>query len=229
MSRLLILPLLATLALMGCAGSSTDTASSTPAEQTALTMADLDPALADTAIFAGGCFWCMEPPFDKIEGVAATISGFAGGTVPNPSYRRVVQGGTGHTEVIQIIYDASQVDFGTLLQVYWRNVDPFDAGGQFCDRGDTYRPEIFALNAEQQAQAEASKQAIAQRFDQPLVVDITPTDTFYPAEDYHQNFYKTNPDRYYSYRIGCRRDARLEQIWGDEAGGDAFIASANGE
>jgi peptide-methionine (S)-S-oxide reductase len=208
------------LLLAGCANSSADgpPASSEKAEMAEMAI-DIDPANADTATFAGGCFWCMEPPFDKLDGVTATISGFSGGSVVNPTYQQVTAGNTGHTEAVDIIYDATKTDYETLLYVYWRNVDLLDDGGQFCDRGASYRPVIFPRNAEQKRLAEASKEEVAARFEQPVVVPIQPFDAFYPAEDYHQNFYKKDPARYNSYRSGCGRDARLRQLWGDEAGG----------
>ena len=207
---------------MACSAPANSGNGATPDERQA--MQTLDAAVADTAVFAGGCFWCMEPPFDKLDGVAATISGYAGGSVPNPTYQEVAAKKTGHAEVLQVIYDADKVSYETLLNVYWRNVDPFDAGGQFCDRGSPYRPAIFPANAEQRTLAEASYGEVDARFAQPLAVEIIDLETFYPAEDYHQNFYKTNPDRYYSYRTGCRRDARLQQIWGDEAGGGMYAS-----
>ncbi|HMB91193.1 MAG TPA: peptide-methionine (S)-S-oxide reductase MsrA [Rhodothermales bacterium] len=218
--ELLALLLVAGLLLAGCANSSADgpSAEADMAEAEAMTV-DIDPANADTATFAGGCFWCMEPPYDKLDGVAATISGYAGGSVANPTYEQVSSGATGHAEVVNIIYDATTVDFETLLYVYWRNVDLLDDGGQFCDRGSSYRPVIFYHNEEQRQRAEASKEEVAERFDQPVVVPIQPLDAFYPAEDYHQNFYRKDPRRYKSYRTGCGRDARLRQLWGDEAGG----------
>ena len=178
---------------------------------------ELDPALLDTATFAGGCFWCMEPPYDEIEGVKATISGFAGGEKPDPTYREVASGATQYAEVVQVIYDSAEVDYERLLGVYWHNVDPLDARGQFCDRGMQYRPAIFYHNAHQRRLAEASKERLkaSGRFSEPIVVNITALDgSFYAAEAYHQNFYKKNPDRYYSYRRGCRRDARLQELWG---------------
>jgi len=196
----------------------TSDASAQEANQPTQPAVDLDPAVADTATFAGGCFWCMEPPYDKLDGVAATLSGYAGGDVPNPSYREVTSGQTGHTEVVQVIYDSTQVGYERLLQVYWRNIDPLDNGGQFCDRGSSYRPLIFVHDEQQRELAAASKEVVAQRFDDPVVVPIEPLEAFYRAEAYHQNFYTKNPDRYYSYRRGCRRDARLRDLWGDMAG-----------
>ena len=215
------------LLLAGCVSSSAEgpAASAENADLASETI-DIDPANADTATFAGGCFWCMEPPFDKLDGVAATISGYAGGDVANPTYEEVTAGTTGHYETVNIIYDSTKVDYQTLLDVYWRNVDPLDDGGQFCDRGSSYRPAIFARSERQQRLAETSKADVAERFDEPIVVPIQPLNAFYAAEDYHQNFYKKDPVRYKSYRQGCGRDARLEQLWGDEAGG---IAAASQE
>lgn len=173
----------------------------------------------ERATFAGGCFWCMEPPYDEIDGVVETISGFSGGHVVDPSYRQVVRGGTGHLEVVQIVYDPDQVDYRELLEVYWRNVDPFDGGGQFCDRGDSYRPAIFVNDKQQKQLASKSKRALQKRFDQPIAVTIEPFEAFYPAEEGHQDYYRKNPVRYKYYRWRCGRDERLESVWGNEAGG----------
>jgi len=186
---------------------------------------DLAPAVADTATFAGGCFWCMEPPYDKIDGVASTTSGFAGGEEVDPSYRDVAMGKTSHTEVVQVVYDSTKVSYERLLRIYWHNVDPFDGSGQFCDRGSQYRPAIFTHSARQQRLAEQSKETVAARFEQSIAVQIEPLDAFYPAETYHQNYYKKNPRDYKSYRTGCGRDARLRDIWGDAAGSDAPLAA----
>ncbi|WP_405231025.1 peptide-methionine (S)-S-oxide reductase MsrA [Lentisalinibacter salinarum] len=171
------------------------------------------------ATFAGGCFWCMEPPYDKLEGVKSTVSGFMGGHVKDPSYQQVVRGGTGHAEVVQVTYDPEVVSYETLLAVYWRNVDPFDGGGQFCDRGASYRPEIFWHTAAQRETAAASKSELQERFDQEIAVAVTEAGEFYPAEDYHQNYYEKNPVRYKFYRWNCGRDQRLEEVWGEQAGG----------
>ena len=173
----------------------------------------------EKATFAAGCFWCTEQAFDKVEGVIETVSGYAGGNVPNPSYRQVSSGNTGHAEVLQVTYDPSKVSYDHLLYVFWRNVDPLDGGGQFCDRGNQYRPAIFYHNEEQRAQAEASLKELQSsgRFSRPIRVEITPLDAFYPAEDYHQNFYRNNPARYNFYVNACGRYARLDQVWGDEA------------
>jgi peptide-methionine (S)-S-oxide reductase len=182
-------------------------------------------AVADTATFAGGCFWCMEPPYDKIDGVASTTSGFSGGEMVNPSYREVASGATKHTEVVQVVYDSSKISYERLLRVYWHNVDPFDGTGQFCDRGSQYRPAIFVHNARQRRLAEQSKAAVTTRFDRPIAVTINDFEAFYAAEDYHQNYYRKNPGEYKRYRQGCGRDARLRAIWGDAAGSDAPLAS----
>ena len=185
---------------------------------------DIAPAQADTVVLAGGCFWCMEKPFEDLDGVASVVSGFSGGTVPNPTYDEVTRKTTGHYESVQVIYDPSVVSFDTLLQVYWHNVDPLDDTGQFCDRGSPYRPAIFVRTAEERAAAEATKAQLADRFADPVVVPVLDAAPFYAAEDYHQDFYRTNPGHYKRYRTGCRRDARLEQLWGDAAGhlGDAL-------
>ncbi len=180
----------------------------------------LEPAVSDTATFAGGCFWCMEPPYDKIDGVASTTSGFAGGETANPSYREVARGNTDHTEVVQVIYDSTSVSYEHLLRIYWHNVDPFDGSGQFCDRGSQYRPAILAHDDHQYRLAQQSKEAVEAQFEQAIAVQIQRLDAFYAAEDYHQNYYKKKPQDYKRYRRGCRRDARLREIWGDDAGSD---------
>ena len=185
---------------------------------------DIPAAKADTATFAGGCFWCMEPPYDKIEGVQATISGFSGGTMVDPTYKEVAYGKTDHTEAVQVIYDSTKVSYERLLRIYWHNVDPFDGTGQFCDRGSQYRPAIFAHDTEQRRQAEESKATVAAQFDKPLAVEIHDYEAFYAAEKYHQNYYKKNPANYKNYRQGCGRDARLREIWGEAAGSDAPLS-----
>jgi peptide-methionine (S)-S-oxide reductase len=172
------------------------------------------------ALFASGCFWCTESDFDKVPGVIATTSGYTGGQVPNPDYESVSSGRTGHAESVEVIYDPKLVSYDELLDHYWRNVDPFTAHRQFCDVGTQYRPEIFVVDAAQRAAAEASKARVQQRFkDQAVVVAITDAGPFYPAEDYHQDYYKKNSAQYRFYRYGCGRDARLAAIWGDEEAG----------
>ena len=178
----------------------------------------LDPALADTVVFAGGCFWCMEKPFEELDGVASVVSGFSGGTVANPTYDEVSRKTTGHYEVVEVVYNPQVVPFDTLLQVYWHNVDPFDDGGQFCDRGSPYRPAIFVRTPAERAAAAATVSQVQEKFGLPVLVPVLDAAPFYAAEDYHQDFYRTNPAHYNRYRTGCRRDARLEQLWGDAAG-----------
>ncbi|MEL6248539.1 MAG: peptide-methionine (S)-S-oxide reductase MsrA [Cyanobacteria bacterium J06648_16] len=179
------------------------------------------PALADsltTATFAGGCFWCMESPFDQVPGVVETTAGYTGGAVANPTYEAVSSGTTGHFEAIQITYDPTQVDYSTLLEVFWHNVDPIDDRGQFCDKGSQYRSAIFYSSADEAEAAAQSKQAIAEQLNQDIATDIRPASAFYAAEAYHQDYYLTHPVRYQVYRFGCGRDQRLSQVWGDAAG-----------
>ncbi|MEM1082221.1 MAG: peptide-methionine (S)-S-oxide reductase MsrA [Pseudomonadota bacterium] len=187
------------------------------------------PAWADEAVatFGGGCFWCMEPPYDKLDGVISTTSGFMGGRLSNPSYRDVTTGTTGHVEVVQVRYDPDKISYEDLLYVYWRNVDPLTNNRQFCDRGEPYRPVIFAHGETQAELANASRQALidAARFDDPIIVPVEPAAEFWPAEDYHQDYYEKNPIRYRYYRFSCGRDGRLEDLWGDEARADEFIES----
>ncbi|WP_445358908.1 peptide-methionine (S)-S-oxide reductase MsrA [Microbulbifer sp. ANSA005] len=167
-----------------------------------------------TAIFAGGCFWCMELPFDKVDGVLETTSGYSGGHVKNPTYEQVSSGGTGHAEVVQVKYDANKVSYSDLLNIFWHNVDPFDSGGQFCDRGDQYRAEIFYGSQEEKVLAEESKKKVEAELGKKVVTQIKPAATFYPAEAYHQDYYQRNPLRYKYYRYRCGRDKRLEEVWG---------------
>jgi methionine-S-sulfoxide reductase len=192
----------------------------------AAVVAGTSPALSQTAggavaTFGSGCFWCTESDFDKVPGVISTTSGYMGGSVPNPTYEMVGTGRTGHAEVVQVAYDPAKVSYQQLLDVYWHNVDPFDANGQFCDKGSQYRPVIFAHTPEQKRLAEESKAAKAKelsaKFKFPVVVAIEDAKPFTAAEDYHQDFYKKNPGHYSRYRIGCGRDARLKQIWGPPA------------
>lgn len=173
------------------------------------------------ATFAGGCFWCMEPPYDKLDGVVSTTSGYAGGPEKNPTYEQVSSGTTGHAEVVQVVYDPNKVSYEKLLQVFWHNVDPLTPNAQFCDHGPQYRTAIFFHDAEQKRLAEASKRALEAggKLPGPIVTQIAPLDdTFYPAEEYHQDYYVKNPLRYKLYRGNCGRDRRLEQLWGDQAG-----------
>jgi peptide-methionine (S)-S-oxide reductase len=174
-----------------------------------------------TATFAGGCFWCMESPFDKRDGVVSVTVGYTGGHTKNPTYEEVSAGGTGHAEAVQIAYDPAKISYDKLLWIFWRNVDPLAKDAQFCDHGSQYRSAIFYRGEEQKTLAEASKKALedSNRFPSPIVTEIVPASEFYPAEEYHQHYYKKNPVRYRYYRYGCGRDRRLEQLWGKEAGG----------
>ncbi len=168
------------------------------------------------ATFAGGCFWCMEGPFDKLDGVVSTTSGYTGGQTDNPSYPQVSSGSTGHTEAVQIVYDPAQISYEELLDVFWINHDPTESDGQFCDKGSQYRPGVFYHDEDQKRAAEASKADVerTRTFDEPVMTEITLAGTFYPAEDYHQDYYVRNPIRYKMYRYGCGRDRRLQQLWG---------------
>ena len=173
---------------------------------------------ATLAIFAGGCFWCMEPPFDKLDGVVSTTSGYIGGHKNNPTYQQVSAGDTGHAEAVQVVYDPAKVSYEELLEVFWRNIDPTTPDRQFCDRGSQYRAGIFYHGEEQRALAQASKRALEQDkpFGAPIVTKLVPAGRFYPAEDHHQDYYEKNPLRYKFYRFNCGRDQRLDELWGDK-------------
>ena len=180
------------------------------------------PKAAATAVatFAGGCFWCMEPPYDKLPGVISTTSGYMGGGKRYPSYEEVSNGVTGHAEVVQVAYDPSKVSYEKLLEVFWVNIDPTVENRQFCDRGTQYRTAIFVHTPEQRKAADASKAAVekSKPFSEPIVTPVVDAGEFWPAEDYHQDYYRKNPARYTYYRTGCGRDARLKQLWGAKAG-----------
>ncbi|MBU2582553.1 MAG: peptide-methionine (S)-S-oxide reductase MsrA [Alphaproteobacteria bacterium] len=171
----------------------------------------------ELATFGSGCFWCTESDFDKVAGVVSTISGYMGGKTQNPTYKSVSSGTTGHAEVLQVAFDPNQVTYKQLLDHYWRTTDIIDGGGQFCDRGSQYRPVIFAHTPEQKRLAETGLKAIddSKRFDKPVAVEIADAAPFTPAEDYHQDYYKKNPNRYAYYRFGCGRDRRIKQLWGE--------------
>jgi peptide methionine sulfoxide reductase msrA/msrB len=176
---------------------------------------DKSTANAHSAVFAGGCFWCTESDFEKVDGVIEVVSGYTGGQVDNPTYNQVSAGGTGHVEAVKVIYDPHKVSYAQLLDYFWRHVDPTDAGGQFVDRGNQYRSVIFYADEEQRQMAEASKKALAAagRFDRPIMTSILPLGVFYEAEAYHQDYYKKNPIRYNWYRSGSGRDQFLRQAW----------------
>lgn len=168
--------------------------------------------LLQKATFAGGCFWCMVHPFDQLKGVVKVTSGYTGGTLQNPTYEEVSSGTTGHREAVEIEYDPKQISYAKLLDVFWHNVDPTDNAGQFCDDGPQYRSAIFYHDAEQQRLAVASKAALGQRM--KVYTDVLPAGPFWPAEEYHQDYYRKNPVRYWFYRLNCGRDSVLERIWG---------------
>ena len=174
------------------------------------------PPRTETAIFAGGCFWCVEADFDKVDGVLETTSGYIGGRVPNPTYSAVSAGGTGHTEAVKIVFDPARITYAQLLEKFWPTIDPTVKDQQFCDVGSQYRSGIFPLDQKQLKEAEASKAARqkSKPFKAPIVTEITLATTFYPAENYHQDYYLKNPIRYRYYRTGCGRDARLKDLWG---------------
>lgn len=171
-------------------------------------------ATTAVATFAGGCFWSMEYPFDKLSGVISTTSGYTGGRTQNPTYEKVSGSGTGYAEAVQVTYDPNIVSYETLLEVFWHNIDPLATNRQFCDEGTQYRTAIFYATPEQRALAEASKLNVHEEFDKPIATEIIAASRFYPAEEYHQDYYAKNPTRYKSYRVKCGRDQRLQQLWG---------------
>ncbi|HEV2146000.1 MAG TPA: peptide-methionine (S)-S-oxide reductase MsrA [Longimicrobiaceae bacterium] len=193
-----------------------------PAEADAPSAAAAAPASAQqglkTATFAGGCFWCVEEAFDAAEGVVSTTSGYMGGHVRNPTYKQVSAGGTGHAEVVQVVYDPRKIGYAELLNVFWRNVDPVTPNRQFCDVGSQYRSAIFAHDAEQRRLADASKAALDRsgKLSGPVVTEVVPAAKFYPAEEYHQDYYRKNPIRYKYYKFSCGRARRLEEVWGKQ-------------
>ncbi len=203
------LPAVLAMAVLLSAGLSLSTASLAGAAENEL----------EVATFAGGCFWCVESDFDNVTGVVRTISGYTGGAVSDPTYKQVSAGGTGHREAVQIFYDPKQVSYATLVEIFWRSVDPTDGGGQFCDRGESYETAIFANSLEQKQQAEASKGTLQRSavLGRPIVTPIEVAGPFYPAEDYHQDYYKKSPLRYNFYRYRCGRDSRIEELWGEDA------------
>jgi peptide-methionine (S)-S-oxide reductase len=170
----------------------------------------------EKATFAGGCFWCMEPPFDELPGVLSTTSGYTGGRTKNPTYEQVSLGGTGHAEAVEVVYDPSKIAYARLLDVFWKNIDPITPNRQFCDIGTQYRSAIYYHTEEQKRLAEASKRALENsgRFQQPIVTEIAAVSPFYRAEEYHQDYYKKNPIRFKFYKYRCGRDQRLEELWG---------------
>jgi peptide-methionine (S)-S-oxide reductase len=207
------------LVLSLAGGSAALHAQPTGGGATASTATPVAPAGTRKAIFAGGCFWCVESDFDKLPGVLSTTSGYVGGTVPNPTYEQVSGKHTGHAEAVEVVFDPAKVTYAQLLNHFWRTIDPTTVDRQFCDVGSPYRTGIFALDATQLAEARASKAALekAKPFKEPIVTEVTLAGPFYAAEGYHQDYYKKNPLRYQYYRASCGRDARLKQLWGSQA------------
>ena len=180
-------------------------------------------AATEEAVLAGGCFWCLEHDLEKLPGVLDVVSGYSGGSLERPSYRQVSAGGTGHQEAVRVRFDTEKIRYATLLRAYWRNIDPFDGRGQFCDKGDSYRPVIFTTNAQQVVEARNSAVAAARELGRPvsaLKVVIKPLNRFWPAEGYHQNYAERNTLKYRYYRFACGRDRRLDQVWGSQARSD---------
>src|SRR5437763_432821 len=168
----------------------------------------------DTATFAGGCFWSMERAFDQVAGVVAVTVGYTGGTMPHPSYEQVSTGQTGHLESVQVVYDPRRIAYERLVDAFWHDIDPTQADGQFCDHGPEYHTAIFYRDSTEYRVAAASRRALERRFEKPIVTAIVPATAFYPAEPYHQHYYRKNPVRYGMYRVACGRDRRLREIWG---------------
>ena len=216
MTKRMVFGALAATALAGCGSDYQPKLPDAPTQAAAAPSANGGTA---TAIFAGGCFWCTEADFEKVRGVKEAVSGYTGGTTENPTYEQVTAGGTGHYEAVRVTYDPSQVSYEQLTDYYFRTVDPLDAEGQFCDRGDSYRTAIFPVDAEQKRIAEAEKAQAAETLSKPIATSIIPAGRFYPAEGYHQDYYKTNKLKYNFYRSRCGRDARLAEVWGEAAKG----------
>jgi peptide-methionine (S)-S-oxide reductase len=207
-----------TLAVTACSAPATGQPTSQPAT-TATSQLGAPPAGQAIATFAGGCFWCMEKPFEQLDGVKSVTSGYTGGPEANPSYQQVSAGVTGHTEAIRIVYDPARITYARLVEVFWHNIDPTQANGQFCDRGTQYRTGIFVHDAAQRATAEASRAKLAgAKLPGPVITQISPAGPFFAAETYHQDYYKKNPSQYQRYRMGCGRDQRLQTLWGPSAG-----------
>jgi peptide-methionine (S)-S-oxide reductase len=218
MLRRMIVPFagLATFGLVGMSVLGLRPGGSPPTDRTPAVL-PVPTAAQRVATFAGGCFWSMQKAFDGVAGVASVTAGYAGGSQPNPSYEQVETGKTGYAESVQVIYDPARISYQGLLDVYWHHIDPLTPNQAFCDRGPQYRSIIFYRDPAQQRAAEASKQALdrSHRFATPIVTAIQPATRFYPAEEYHQQFYKKNPARYQAYVIGCGREGRIRELWGD--------------
>jgi peptide-methionine (S)-S-oxide reductase len=209
-------------ALVGAAAAAGPAPGATAAASAAApapTLAPTPAGMTARAIFAGGCFWCVEADFDKIDGVLGTTSGYSGGTLANPTYEQVSAKHTGHAEVVEVVFDPARVSYAKLVEHFWRSIDPTTKDRQFCDAGSPYRTAIYTLDDAQLKTALASRAALekSKPFKDPVVTEIVPAGAFYPAEAYHQDYYKKNPVRYQYYRSGCGRDARLKQLWGGAA------------
>ena len=209
-------PFCSALLLAACSPDYQAQVDTAAAPQAAQSQADPSGATA-TAVFAGGCFWCTEADFEKVPGVISAVSGYTGGTVPNPTYEQVSAGGTGHYEAVQVTYDPARVSYEQLADYFFRTVDPLDAGGQFCDRGESYRTALFVEGGAQRSIAEREKAQAAEQLAQPVVTPVLARSEFYEAEGYHQDYYKKNTLKYNFYRSRCGRDERLEELWGGKA------------
>ena len=209
---------IASVSLVAC--SQAQSPASDPSATSAAATAAQASGPTAKAVFAGGCFWCVESDFDKVPGVLSTTSGYTGGKTANPSYEEVSSNLTGHAEAVEIVFDPAKVSYAQLVEHLWRTIDPTTKDRQFCDVGSPYRTAIFAQDTDQLRIAQASRAALEKTkpFADPIVTEVVQADTFYPAEEYHQNYYRKNPVRYDYYRTGCGRDARLKQLWGDAAG-----------
>ena len=213
-----LLPL-ALLTFVGCTDADAGGSGSLDPDRVPATKQAPPPAKGQAvAVFAGGCFWCMEKPFEKVSGVIEVSSGYAGGKIDGPSYKEIGSGATQHIEAIHVLYEPDKVSYARLLEVFWHNIDPTQADGQFCDRGHQYTTAVFTSDPEESRLALESKKAVAKELGKTVVTDIRPAAPFWMAEDYHQDFYKTNPAHYQRYRTGCGRDRRLQELWGDKAG-----------
>ena len=220
-SQIATVTLAASLVLASCSGARSQTTGDPPRGSARELHTQAAPPAGEgqeVAIFAGGCFWCMERPFEDLPGVISVLSGYTGGELEGPSYDEVSAGRTGHAEAVRVLFDPSRTTYEQLLEVFWHNVDPTQADAQFCDHGNQYRTEIFVRNAEERKLAEASKKKVEAELKKPIYTAITDAGPFYAAEDYHQDFYKKNPTKYKFYRWNCGRDQRLEQIWGPKRG-----------
>ena len=220
LQRLLLAPLLACLLLWPVGPLAAEEIAAAPASATPAAALAAKAGALEEAVLAGGCFWCLENDLEHLPGVVEAVSGYSGGSLRNPTYKQVSAGGSGHQEAVRVRFDPARLSYGALLRSYWRNVDALDGSGQFCDRGSSYRPVIFASGAEQQRLAAASRQAAARELGRPeaaIRVQIKPLQAFWPAEGYHQNYAETNAVSYRYYRWACGRDRRLEALWGQRA------------